>query len=912
MPLSWKEKRERAINFSREWADAKYEKGESQTFYNEFFDIFGVTRRRVATFEEPVKKLGNKRGYIDLFWKGLLLVEQKSKGGNLIKAKSQAYDYFPGIKEGELPKYVLVSDFQNFILKNLDEDFEITFPLSELSQNIHEFGFIDGSQKKIFRDQDPVNIQASELVGKLYESLQESGYSGKDLEKFLTRLVFCLFADDTSIFDRDSFYFLIEYKAKIDGTDTGDLIAKLFQVLDTPLDQREKKLDEDFVNFPFINGDLFKDPIKIPSFDSKMREQLINVCLFDWSEISPAIFGSLFQSVMDREQRRKQGAHYTSEQNILKVIEPLFLNSFWDKFDKIKNLTGNRRRSELIKFQQSLSDINFLDPACGCGNFLVIAYREMRKLELSILDEIKVTKDNFAQLEIDAKTLSVIDVNQFYGIEIGEFPCRIAEISLWMISHLMNEELGKKFGTTYLRNPFKKSPQIIHNDALEIDWEDLIPSEKCSYILGNPPFIGSQFQSPKQKLQIRQIANLGKSGGTLDYVAGWFIKAVRYLKNNSQIGFVATNSITAGEQVAQLWEIIFQYDISISFAHKTFNWLSEAKSSASVHVVILGLSKTVYAPRNKLIYEYFDNSNKPIESKYKEVSPYLIDSSKLKNPKLFVKKVSKPINKLPKLSSGSQPIDNGNYIFKSEEKDQFISQEPLSKEWIKPYLGGKEFINGGIRWILLAQEIPPSSLSKLPLVKERIAAVRNYRLKSKRKSTQKLAETPTRFQVNVIPKNPFLVIPENSSSTREYLPIAWVNPPTVPSNKLRIIENAEKHSFAILVSAMHMSWVRHIGGRIKSDYQYSIGIVYNNFPLINLDSNQISKLEKSANNILKEREKDPEACLADLYGPDSMSAMLKKAHIENDRLVDKLYRKSPFKSDLERAEYLLNLFENQK
>ena len=331
-----------------------------------------------------------------------------------------------------------------------------------------------------------------------------------------------------------------------------------------------------------------------------------------------------------------------------------------------------------------------------------------------------------------------------------------------------------------------------------------------------------------------------------------------------------------------------------------------------VHVVILGLSKTDYAPRNKLIYEYFDNSNKPIESKYKEVSPYLIDSSKLKNPKLVVKEASKPINKLPKLSSGSQPIDNGNYIFTSEEKDKFISQEPSSKEWIKPYLGAREFLNGGIRWILLAQEIPPSSLSQLPLVKERIAAVRNYRLNSKRKGTQKLAETPTRFQVNVIPKNPFLVIPEISSCRREYLPIAWLNPPTVPSNKLRIIENAEKHAFAILVSAMHMSWVRHIGGRIKSDYQYSIGIVYNNFPLINLDPNQISKLKKSANNILKERDNDPKACLADLYDPDSMSYMLKKAHIENDRLVDKLYRESPFKSDLERAEYLLNLFENQK
>ena len=730
MRLSWNEVRLRAATFAKDWAGEGYEKGQTQLFYRDFFDVFGVPVRRVASFEEPVKNLGDKRGFIDLFWKGVLLVEQKSAGRDLKKAKTQALDYFPGLRDSDLPRYILLSDFHTFELYDLEEGDEITFALADLPDHVEKFGFVIGVQRRAFKDQDPVNIEASELVGKLHDALEEAGYTGHDLEQFLVRIVFCLFADNTGLFEpRDIFLDLLEIRTREDGSDLGGWLAQLFQVLNTPEDKRPKILNSDLDRFPYVNGDLFRDPLLIPSFDAKMRKRLIEACHFDWSGISPAIFGSLFQSVMDKIERRAQGAHYTTEKNILKVIEPLFLDDLRADFERLKSRRDSRRRPELLKFQEKLGLLRFFDPACGCGNFLIIAYRELRALEIEVMKEVYTT----GQLDALAETLSVINVDQFYGIEISEFPARIAETALWMMDHIMNNRLSLEFGQTYVRIPLTKSPHIVHSDALETNWAKLLPPKECSFVFGNPPFVGAKYQSDKQRAQVRRIAALGKSGGTLDYVAAWFIVAGEYVQNgHARIGFVATNSITQGEQVAQLWPVLFdRSELEIAFAHRTFAWGSDARGKAHVHVVIIGLTRRDNAPRDKRLFSYDDINGEPHESRHAALSPYLFDAGGLANRHFVVKEASKPINGFSKLIIGSKPIDGGHYIFTADERDAFLVEEPGAAPLFRPFIGSREFLNGGERFILHLADASPTALKSLPKVQERIAEVRKFRQKSK-------------------------------------------------------------------------------------------------------------------------------------------------------------------------------------
>ena len=908
MRLSYNEIRARAATFAQEWAGAGYEKGQTQLFYRDFFDIFGVPVRRVAAFEQPVTLLGDRRGFIDLFWKGVLLVEQKSAGRDLAKAKTQALSYFPGLKDADLPRYILLSDFATFELYDLDEDESVAFALADLPNHVEKFGFILGVQKRTFRDQDPVNIKASERVGDLHDALAASGYTGHDLEQFLVRIVFCFFADDTGIFEpRDIFLDLLENRTREDGSDLGGWLAQLFQVLNTPEDRRTKTLDEDLARFPYVNGDLFRDPLLIPSFDAAMRQRLIDACHFNWSDISPAIFGSLFQSVMDKDERRAQGAHYTTEQNILKVIEPLFLDELRAEFRRLQSRRDNRRIPELIAFQQRLGQLRFFDPACGCGNFLIIAYRELRALEIEVLKEIRP----HGQLDVLAELLSVVDVDQFYGIELGEFPAHIAEVALWMMDHIMNNRLSLEFGQTYTRIPLEKSPHIQHGDALATDWSELLPPEECSYVLGNPPFVGAKFQTSEQREQVRRIAALGKSGGTLDYVTAWFIKAGEYVQQSAaQIGFVATNSITQGEQVAQLWPILFdRCKLDIAFAHRTFAWGSDARGMAHVHVVIIGLAKRGDAPREKRLFSYDAPKSDPQESQHAALSPYLFDAGGLTDSRIVVKESAQALNGLPKLIIGSKPIDGGHYIFNANEHIAFLQEEPDAEPYLRPFVGSREFLQSGERWILHLADAPPQVLKTLPKVRERIAAVRTYRLASKSKPTQVLAATPTLYHVNVIPTAPFLVVPRVSSERREYVPIAWMEPPTIPSDAVEVVENASKPLFALLTSAMHVSWLRYIGGRLKSDYRYSIGLVYNTFPLPPIPADRLQRLAPHADAVLAARANHPDATLADLYDPDLMPADLRKAHQALDRAVDRLYRRSAFTSDRERVEHLFGLYE---
>ena len=566
MRLSWNEVRVRAAKFAVEWRDAAYEKGETQSFYNDFFEIFGVKRRSVARYEAHVKKLGNQYGYIDLFWPGVVIVEQKSAGRRLDRAYDQAGEYFDALSERDRPRYILVSDFQNFELHDLDERESVTFQLKNLPEYVENFGFILGVQRRTFRDQDPANIEAAELVGRLHDALDNAGFRGHDLERFLVRIVFCLFADDTGIFEpRDIFLDFVETRTSDDGTDLGPLLSQLFQVLDTLESDRSTTLDEDLARFPYINGDLFNGPLRIPSFNANMRTALLEACRFDWSNISPAIFGALFQSVMEPAERRAQGAHYTTEKNILKVIEPLFMDDLRAEFAHLKSRRDRGRKNELRRFQNKLAQMLFLDPACGCGNFLIIAYRELRMLEIDVLKELHPGR----QMDALADTLSLIDVDQFYGIEISEFPARIAETALWMMDHIMNNRLSLEFGQTFLRIPLQSSPHIVVGNALVLDWQEILPAEKCTYIFGNPPFVGHQWRTGEQKDDMARI--WGKHGqfNRLDYVTCWFNKSRYYVARNQsiEISFVATNSITQGEQCGVFWPVIFAGGLTIRFAH---------------------------------------------------------------------------------------------------------------------------------------------------------------------------------------------------------------------------------------------------------------------------------------------------------------------------------------------------------
>ena len=913
MRLSWNEVRARAARFAHDWQDASYEKGETQSFYNEFFEIFDVRRRSVARYEEHVKKLDDTSGFIDLFWPGVLIVEQKSAGRNLTQAGSQARGYFDALKESDRPQYILVSDFQTFELHDLDERKQVNFKLAELPAHVESFYFILGVKRRTFRDQDPANIKAAELVGRLHDALADTGYQGHDLERFLVRIVFCLFADDTGIFEpRDIFLDFIQTRTSEDGTNLGALLIQLFQVLNTPEAERQATLDEDLARFSYINGDLFDGPLSIPAFDTAMRELLLDACRFDWSSISPAIFGALFQSVMDSKERRAQGAHYTTEKNILKVIEPLFMDDLHAEFKRLKSRKDSRRLVELRRFQAKLGQLTFFDPACGCGNFLIIAYRELRELEIEVLKEIH-PRDLAGQQQTDvlADTLSVVDVDQFYGIELGEFPSRIAETALWMMDHIMNNRLSLEFGQTYARIPLAKSPHIVHSDALETDWSELLLARDCSFVFGNPPFGGAKFQSPEQRAQVHRIAALGNSGGTLDYVAAWLIKAGEYVEgSDARIGFVATNSITQGEQVAQLWPILFdRCKLEIAFAHRTFAWGSDARGKAHVHVVILGLDRKEAVRPKKRLFSYPDINGEPEEIRHTVLSPYLLDAGELSDPHLMVREESAPINGMGRLIIGSKPIDGGNYIFDRVERPAFLEAEPEASQWLRPFIGAREYLQGGERWILALHDAPPEVLARLPRVRERITAVRAYREASKSAPTRKIAATPTLYHVNVIPTAPFLVIPEVSSERREYAPIGWLEPPTIPSNLVRVLENATLADFALLTSAMHMAWLRHIGGRLKSDYRYSIGLVYNTFPP---PGKNLSKLEPLAQAVLDARTVHPNATLADLYDPDLMPPNLRKAHQALDRAVDRLYRRTGFVSERERVEHLFMLYEKMR
>ena len=891
MALSWNEIKNRAINFSKEWEKEQREHAESQSFWNDFFNIFGISRKRVASFEEPVKKLGEQRGRIDLFWKGTLLVEHKSRGKDLAKAYTQAMDYFPGLKEAELPKYILISDFETFKLYDLEEDKNYEFTLNELYKNVHLFGFIAGYTKHKVVAEDPINIQAAQMMGKLHDKLKDVGYDGHSLEVFLVRLLFLGFAEDTSIFEKRAFLEFLENKTSEDGSDLGSKLTELFQVLNTPFEKRLKNLDESLATFPYVNGKLFEEFLPIPSFDSKMREILLECCYLDWSKISPAIFGSLFQSIMDKEHRRNLGAHYTSEANILKLIRPLFLDELYEKFEKVK-----KNKKQLAEFHKELSTLHFLDPACGSGNFLIIAYRELRILELEIL------KILYSENVLDISSIVWCDVDQFHGIEVEEFPAQIAQVAMWLIDHQMNMMISEHFGQYFVRLPLKKSANIVHANSLQISWEDVISKEKLTYILGNPPFIGSKLLNSNQRKEMETIFSNVKNGKVLDYVTAWYLKASKYIQGtNIKVAFVSTNSIVQGEQVGILWKELFSnYGIKIHFAHQTFNWSNEAKSNAAVHVVIIGFAQ--FDSTNKRIFEYENIKSNAHEKSAKNINAYLVEGDDI-----VIEKRRKPLCNVLNIIKGNYYAKSEGLIIEEKDLDYLVKNEPNAKKWIKLLIGADEFINNRKRYCLWLVDCPPDELRKMPLVMERVNRVREDRLKSTDKGMQNLA--PIRFRETNNPDK-CIVIPVVSSEKRPYIPIGFIDKNTISTNGNLIIPNGDLFLFGQLTSLMHMAWVKYTCGRLKSDYRYSKDLVYNNYPFPkNVSEKQKKAVEEKAQNVLNIRSQFSDCSLADLYDPLSMPPNLKKAHQELDKAVDNCYGSKLFKNDKERIEFLFGLYE---
>jgi len=900
--LTQAEIRNNAVSFVHEWKETTRERAEAQTFWNEFLEIFGVKRRRVAVFEKAVKKAGGRYGAIDLFWRGVLLVEHKSRGQNLDKATSQAFEYLESLPENDLPKCVIISDFGDFRLFDLETDEEQAFTLEELPDKIHLFGFISGYTKRTYKDQDPVNIAVAEKVGDLHDALLESGYSGHKLEIFLVRLVYCLFADDTGIFPKDHFRFFIEEKTDEGGANLGAMLSVLFQLLDTPTGDRQRNLDEDLQQFPHVNGSLFAERIDLLFFNRRMRQILLEACSFDWSRVSPAIFGSLFQSAMDKEKRRNLGAHYTSEQNILKVVRGLFLDDLYAEFESIKHNAARVRQ-----FHDKLASLKFFDPACGSGNFLVITYREVRLLEIEILKQQRALSGK-AQLELDVTKLSRIDVDSFFGIEYEEFPAQIATVALWLTDHQANMRLSAEFGLSYARLPLRKTPNILHANALRVDWSALVSregneTETKLFILGNPPFVGKKARNETQNQDMDLVFEGVGDYGVLDYVCAWYVKVADFIQNTRiKVAFVSTNSIAQGEQVGVLWSYLSERSVKIHFAHRTFRWTNEARGKAAVHCVIIGFA--IFDINRKLLSDYQTPTSEPHEIECKNINPYLIDQADI-----IITNRRKPVCDVPPLVFGNMPNDDGNFLFNDEELTEFLEKEPDAGRFILPFISAHEFINGESRWCLWLKDVPPGEWRKLPEVLKRVQAVRAFRSKSKRPATQKLAEVPYLFGEIRQPGTDYVLIPRHSSESRRYVPMAFFSRDHIVADSCSAMPDATLYHFGILTSQMHMAWMRQICGRIKSDYRYSNNLVYNNFPFpAEPSARQRERVEQAAQTLLEVRAEEPEATLADLYDPNTMPRDLLNAHRAVDEAVDACYGSRRFRTDLERLEFLFNLY----
>lgn len=934
MALTRNEIRTRLAAFSKQQQGKTNERSQAQTFWLRFYECFGIRAESATIYEQSVKKLSGAQGFIDSFIPGKLIVEHKSAGKDLDAAFDQASEYFLSLQEAERPRYIITSDFARIRLYDLQSGGEfLQCKLAELSKKADWFMFLVEGELTDIVEESEADRKAAYAIGALHQALLQANFKGRDLEIFLTRLLFCLFADDTGIFGENNMFRRLMEATRADGGDVGRVLAELFQVLDTNDADRQKNLDEALARFAYINGKLFAEPARIPSFDSGLRAQLIACAQLDWSNISPAIFGAMFQGVLEKDDitpahpelveghahfdklsangslkastrkasRRELGAHYTSERNILRVINPLCM-------DDLRNELNKASTRDLAAFYDKLATLTFFDPACGCGNFLVIAFRELRQLEMDTIERMndaRLTKAGKGGL-LDVSTLCRVRVSQFYGIEIDESAAHIARVAMWITDHQLNLEAADRFGTTRPSVPLIDSATIVCGNALRLNWRDVLPAERCNYVLGNPPFVGKHNQSAEQKLDMPQVFGVLHGAGLLDYVTCWYAKAAEYIANVTdeiQVAFVSTNSITQGEQVAVLWSYLFSQGIHIRFAHRTFQWSNEGKGVAAVHCVIIGFG--LHEATQRKIFDYGDGiKGEPTAIAARNINPYLVDA-----PNVLITPRRTPLGSVPEMVNGSKPTDGGSLLMSNSEMLELLQIEPEAKRWIRPFLGAEEFINNIPRWCLWLKGIAPAELRAMPHVMRRVEAVKAMRLASTDAQTLKDAATPTLFQKIRQPSQPYLLIPSVSSENRHFIPIGYLPPEVIVSNLVYAIPNATLFHFGILNSTLHNAWMRTTCGRLKSDYRYSNTIVYNNFPWCEPTDKHRAAIEAAAQAILDARALYPESSLADLYDPTAMPPELTKAHAALDKAVDAAYQYKGGKDDAARVAFLFERYQ---
>ncbi len=904
--LSRNEIRDRAVRFVADWRDETRERAEAQTFWNEFLEVFGVNRRQVATFEKAAKRASTGRnGAADIFWPEYLLAEHKSHTTPpkdlALALENQAADYLGGnsIPGHQYPRLLIVSDFARFRIRDLDPDHdgepEVEFSIDELPRNLDRFMFLAGYQRRSFETQDAVDVEAAELLGRVYDELEASGYADHDLRVLIVRVLFLLFADDTGLWERDQFRRYLQDRTAADGRDLGMHLARLFEVLDTGEGARSKVLDQDLARFPYVNGGLFEERIATPDCTRSMRDRLLEASDFDWSMISPAIFGSMFQSVMDPDERRSLGAHYTSEQNILKVIEPLFLDSLRQRLDDC-----GQSVQKLRNLHRHLGELTFFDPACGCGNFLVIAYRELRRLETDLLTRLHSSE---VQQTLDLSTYRRVGVGQFYGIEIEEFPARIAETAMYLIDHLENEALGAAFGINIVDLPLDATAHITVGNALRTDWDSALPAADCHFLFGNPPFAGQKTRNADQTADLRLIFGSGY-GRWLDYVTAWYIKAADYLQRSTGLGaFVSTNSITQGEQVALLWQPLLDRNIEIDFAHRTFRWSSEAQGTAQVHCVIIGFSPGGRGGK-KHLYEYEDPQGEPHVRQVTRINPYLHDAASV-----VVASVTAPLSPyLPAVRYGNKPSDGGHLIISEED---YPHHDPIAQKYLRTYIGARELLHAEQRWcIWIPDSADAPDIGQSAFLRNRIEQVRAFRAASTAADTRKYADQPYRFFRIPQPDTEYIAIPRHVAEDRRYFTVAHLPPEVIASDAIYTAVDPSKLIFGLLSSAAFISWMKTVGGRIKSDPRFSAQIVYNTFPLPEVTALNHQRITKAGDDVLAARRLQPHASLAELYDPLAMSGALITEHRRLDRAVDRLFKaRGTIANEAERVALLFSHYE---
>ena len=915
--LNSKEQSKSAKEFAKRWQGKGYEKGQSQQFWMDLLQsVYGVENiAEFISFEDKVHL--DHTSFIDGYIKSTkVMIEQKSIGkdlrkgikqsdGSFLTPFQQAKRYVTELPLSQHPRWIITCNFAEFLVYDMEKpngEPEQIF-LKDLEKDYYRLQFLVNTGNENLKKEMEISLKAGELVGKLYDAIlkqyknPDDPHTLKSLNMLCVRLVFCLYAEDANIFGQHEMFgrYLSGFQAK----DVRKGLIELFQVLDTKPEDRDPYMDDDLAAFPYVNGGLFADEnIEIPRFTDEIVDLLIHHASegFDWSEISPTIFGAVFESTLNPETRRSGGMHYTSIENIHKVIDPLFLDELKAELSEIAQIKVQKTRNQKLEmFREKLSALVFLDPACGSGNFLTETYLSLRKLE----NESIALQYQGQILMGEAINPIRIGISQFYGIEINDFAVTVARTALWIAESQMLHATEELINQNIEFLPLKSYPNITEGNALRINWEEVVPKEKLTYIMGNPPFVGARLMNAVQKNDVLAIFDGIKNNGNLDYVSCWYKKATDMMTHTTiKTALVSTNSITQGEQVAILWKTLFEQGVHIDFAYKTFIWDSEASLKAHVHCVIVGFSKAL----NKSPKRLFDNGKMKI---VQNINGYLVEADDI-----VITSRSNPVSNVPKIGMGNQPIDDGNYLFTEEEMQAFIKIEPKSEKYFKKWLGSKEFINGYHRYCLWLGDCSPKELRSMPECLKRVESVRQFRLSSNRASTVKTAERPTRFQTENMPNSTYILIPKVSSERRRYVPMGFLTPDTLCSDLVFIIPNAGLYHFGVLTSNVHMAWVRAVCGRLENRYRYSKDIVYNNFPWCNPTPEQKAKIEQTAQAILDARAKYPDSSLADLYDETTMPPELRKAHQANDKAVMQAYGFSIKMTESECVAELMKMYQN--